>query len=260
MPRPTRSAGSGSARVTFIAADGAVVGDSEVSSTALPSVENHGDRPEVRAALADGLGIAQPLQRDGRHRHALRRGAGRATRRVAGLARRPPRAAADRSRASSSPSCAASRSAACWSGMVARPGAGLDHLRAAGTPHARDRVPRRERYAAGDLTGRARDPRQRRDRHRRARARRTVRELGRRTAELAADRARMEAILGGMIEGVLVVNEHGRLQLVNAAARRMLQARRRAGGAPLPRDRAPSRHRGADRLRARTATPPRAAS
>lgn len=40
---------------------------------------------------------------------------------------------------------------------------------------------------------------------------------------LEADRARMEAILSGMIEGVLVVNEHGRLQLANDAARRMLR-------------------------------------
>jgi two-component system phosphate regulon sensor histidine kinase PhoR len=40
---------------------------------------------------------------------------------------------------------------------------------------------------------------------------------------LSEDRARMEAILAGMIEGVLVVNEHGRLQLANAAARRLLR-------------------------------------
>jgi two-component system phosphate regulon sensor histidine kinase PhoR len=33
----------------------------------------------------------------------------------------------------------------------------------------------------------------------------------------------MEAILGGMIEGVLVVNDQGRVQLVNDAARRMLR-------------------------------------
>jgi two-component system, OmpR family, phosphate regulon sensor histidine kinase PhoR len=44
----------------------------------------------------------------------------------------------------------------------------------------------------------------------------------RRDSELTSDRARMEAILGGMIEGVLIVNEYGRLQLVNTAARRML--------------------------------------
>ncbi|HVH57296.1 MAG TPA: ATP-binding protein, partial [Vicinamibacterales bacterium] len=47
----------------------------------------------------------------------------------------------------------------------------------------------------------------------------TVRELGLR----AADRALVEAILAGMVEAVLVVNEYGRLQLVNAAARRMLR-------------------------------------
>ena len=34
---------------------------------------------------------------------------------------------------------------------------------------------------------------------------------------LEADRARMAAILSGMIEGVLVVNAHGRLQLANEA-------------------------------------------
>ncbi len=51
----------------------------------------------------------------------------------------------------------------------------------------------------------------------------SIRDLGRRASELATDRARMEAILGGMAEGVLVVNDHGQLQLVNAAARRMLR-------------------------------------
>jgi two-component system phosphate regulon sensor histidine kinase PhoR len=79
------------------------------------------------------------------------------------------------------------------------------------------------RYAAGDLTRPVRDggsdeigtvARVLDD---------TVREVGRRAEELAADRARMEAILGGMIEGVLVVDAQGRLQLVNAAARRMLK-------------------------------------
>ena len=40
-----------------------------------------------------------------------------------------------------------------------------------------------------------------------------VQELGRRVDSLARDRARMEAILSSMIEGVLVVDEQGRLQL-----------------------------------------------
>jgi two-component system phosphate regulon sensor histidine kinase PhoR len=50
-----------------------------------------------------------------------------------------------------------------------------------------------------------------------------VHDLGRRVNTLERDRARMEAILASMIEGVLVVNEQGRLQLVNDAARRMLK-------------------------------------
>ena len=50
-----------------------------------------------------------------------------------------------------------------------------------------------------------------------------VQELGRRIDSLSRDRARMEAILASMSEGVLVVNEQGRLQLVNDAARRILK-------------------------------------
>ena len=48
--RPTAS------RITVIAADGRVLGDSEVAVEDLPRVENHGKRPEVLAALAGGVG------------------------------------------------------------------------------------------------------------------------------------------------------------------------------------------------------------
>jgi two-component system phosphate regulon sensor histidine kinase PhoR len=49
-----------------------------------------------------------------------------------------------------------------------------------------------------------------------------VHELGARVDELSRDRTRMVAILSSMVEGVLVVDEQGRLQHVNEAARRML--------------------------------------
>ena len=49
-----------------------------------------------------------------------------------------------------------------------------------------------------------------------------LRELGRQVDELSRDRTRMVAILSSMVEGVLVVDDHGRLQHVNDAARRML--------------------------------------
>ena len=51
----------------------------------------------------------------------------------------------------------------------------------------------------------------------------SVQEVGRRLAEQARDRGRMEAILAGMVEGVIVVDPHGRLQLANDAAQRMLK-------------------------------------
>jgi len=50
-----------------------------------------------------------------------------------------------------------------------------------------------------------------------------IHETGRRVETLERDRARMEAILASMVEGVLVVNEQGRLQIVNDAARRILR-------------------------------------
>jgi two-component system phosphate regulon sensor histidine kinase PhoR len=50
-----------------------------------------------------------------------------------------------------------------------------------------------------------------------------VQRVGQQVAELKRDRARMEAILGGMVEGVLTVGAQGQVQLVNDAARRMLR-------------------------------------
>jgi len=50
VARPTGS------RVTVIAADGRVLGDSEVAVEDLPRVENHAGRPEVGAALAGRIG------------------------------------------------------------------------------------------------------------------------------------------------------------------------------------------------------------
>ena len=50
----------------------------------------------------------------------------------------------------------------------------------------------------------------------------SVHGLGARIGELSRDRARMEAILSGMVEGVLVLDRHGRVQLVNQAAQSML--------------------------------------
>src|SRR5438552_1160018 len=51
-----RAAAPTGARVTLVALDGLVLGDSEVEVAELPRLENHRDRPEIRAALAGGIG------------------------------------------------------------------------------------------------------------------------------------------------------------------------------------------------------------
>ncbi|MEQ1574012.1 MAG: histidine kinase dimerization/phospho-acceptor domain-containing protein, partial [Vicinamibacterales bacterium] len=55
-------------------------------------------------------------------------------------------------------------------------------------------------------------------------------DLRQRIEELSRDRARMEAILSGMVEGVLVVDRQGRLQMVNRAAQAMLNVDASANG------------------------------
>jgi len=60
----------------------------------------------------------------------------------------------------------------------------------------------------------------------------TARELGRRMMELSQDRARTEAILAGMLEGVIVVNAQGRVILANDAARRMVKPEGLTPGQP----------------------------
>jgi two-component system phosphate regulon sensor histidine kinase PhoR len=59
LHRLSREAGAGiKARVTVIAPDGRVVGDSEVEESQLATMDNHRERPEVRDALAAGTGTA----------------------------------------------------------------------------------------------------------------------------------------------------------------------------------------------------------
>jgi two-component system, OmpR family, phosphate regulon sensor histidine kinase PhoR len=56
-----RLGGAAGARVTLIAPDGSVVGDSEVALERLPEVESHAGRPEVKAALRAGSGTSRRL-------------------------------------------------------------------------------------------------------------------------------------------------------------------------------------------------------
>ena len=208
------------ARVTFIARDGTVVGDSQVASDALGTLENHGTRPEVVEARRSGLGIAR--------RYSTTVGADFLY--VAVPIANPSMPALAEVRLALPltevrDQLASVRRIAWIAGAVGMLAALLLAWLASTflTKRVRAIAEVAERYSAGDLSRPARDygsdeigtvARALDD---------SVREIGRRSSELIADRSRMEAILAGMTEGVLVVNPHGRLQLVNAAARRMLR-------------------------------------
>ena len=213
------------ARVTLIRADGVVVGDSSQTPEGVAGMENHGQRPEVIDARASGLGKSR--------RHS-------ATLKIDMLYVAVP---------VRNPSVAFVRVALPLTDVghqlqqvLTATVTALSFALVGGVAIAwlfSQRIGRRvrlvadvaRRYRGGDLTpphlgfgddeigdvARALD--------------RSVQEIGRRLAEQARDRTRMEAILGGMVEGVIVVDPQGRLQLVNDAARRMLRlAEPRIGG------------------------------
>jgi two-component system phosphate regulon sensor histidine kinase PhoR len=210
----------GSARVTFIATDGTVVGDSDVALADLASVENHASRPEVRTALTDGLGVAR--------RYSSTVGAEMLYVAVP-VAR------------SASPDLAVVRYAlpltdvarqltAVWGIIPAALLAGLATAMGLAWITANLLATRirsiqsiAARHAAGDLRPAERDFGNDEIGGLAKILEAAFRQLGERTAGIAEDRARMEAILGGMIEGVLVVNQYGKLRLVNGAARKMLR-------------------------------------
>jgi two-component system phosphate regulon sensor histidine kinase PhoR len=208
------------ARVTFIGPDGRVVGDSQLGPEELRTVENHRDRPEVQAARRDGLGVARrssatldiemlyvavavhnetapmiseirlalPLTDIRDELAALRRTAFVAA--AAGLG---------------------TALLLAWAASMFLSGRVRTIAEAA------------NRYADGDFSRPARDYGADEIGTVARVLDQSIRDIGRRAEELATDRARMQAILGGMAEGVLVVDTQGHVQLANSAAQRMLR-------------------------------------
>jgi two-component system phosphate regulon sensor histidine kinase PhoR len=204
------------ARVTLIAADGTVVGDSMVKGLDLATLENHATRPEVIEAKARGVGVSR------RYSHTIQTDmlyvavpAGHPTITIVRLAL--PLTEVQQQVAAVRHMTLVALGAALVGAMA------LAWLASALLGRRlRLIADTARRYASGDLSRRLRDyepdelgtvARVLDD---------TVHELARRAVELAEDRARMDAILSGMVEGVIVVNDHGRVQLVNRAAREML--------------------------------------
>lgn len=213
------------ARVTFIADDGVVLGDSAEPLTALGTLENHGTRPEVLSARAAGFGQARRIS-DTLGTEMLYVAVPVRHPRVAFVRVALPLTTVRQQLVSILTATLAALGLALLGGALT---AGI----LAGRMGQRVRAIAwiAQRYRDGDLTpprldygddelgvvARALDD--------------SVHELGNRIDDLERDRGRMAAILAGMIEGVIVVDQAGRLQLVNTAAQEMLKI----GDAPLGR-------------------------
>ena len=204
------------ARVTFVSADGRVLGDSALRREQLASAEEHAHRPEILEATRDGEGRAVRysttvgtemvyIARPARHPQ------------IAYVRLAVPMAAVQEQLHLIVPVALLSMAAAVPAALLlawafSRP---LSRRVSAIADMA-------QRYARGDLAhppveyghdelgvvARTLDA--------------AVQDVARRLNELASGRVRMEAILAGMAEGVLVVDAQGRVILANAAARRML--------------------------------------
>jgi two-component system, OmpR family, phosphate regulon sensor histidine kinase PhoR len=209
-----------STRVTLIAFDGRVVGDSELSADELATLENHADRAEVRDARERGLGIARRFSTT----------LGTEMLYVAVPVQNPAAPAVSHLRLAlpltevRDQLASLRRSAGIAAAVGLLTALVLAWITSLFLTRRVDAIARvANRYAAGDFSRAAHDF----GADEIGTVARTldgaIREIGRRASELATDRARMEAILSGMAEGVLVVNAQGQLQLVNAAARQMLR-------------------------------------
>jgi two-component system phosphate regulon sensor histidine kinase PhoR len=213
-------------RITLIGPDGRVLGDSDLEGQVLADVENHLERPEVRDARDRGVGViarfsttvdiemlyAAVTARHPRVRYV----------RVA----LPLTTVSDELRRVGSQAVLSFGLAVPFALALAWLASALLSKRVKAIAGVA------ERYSKGDLTrptydygpdelgavARVLDG--------------SVQELGHRLDELSRDRARMEAILSGMIEGVLVVDGGGRLQLANRAARAMLRMDESSIGRP----------------------------
>jgi two-component system, OmpR family, phosphate regulon sensor histidine kinase PhoR len=212
-----RLSGLAGARVTFIAPDGRVLADSDETTEGLAAMENHGTRPEVLAATQVGVGRSE------RHSATLdidmlyvavqtNHPAVAFVRMALPLTnvRQQLQANVNVTLVALAVALAVSTGIA-WvhSGRIGRRLKVIAQLAS--------------RYRRGDLSATRLDFGDDELGQVAQVLEESVRELAGRLEELSSDRARTDAMLAGMVEGVIVVDPKGRLQLVNDAARRILK-------------------------------------
>lgn len=219
-PVADRLGASMEARVTIIAADGRVLGDSQVPTADVPAMDDHAQRPEVLAALRDGEGTTRRRSStagDDMQYVAVRLADGSVAR--VGL---PLRDVDD--------AVSHQRLVLVGAGVVALLAATLlmvaiwqlmsRDLRAV-VAQARRRASGSE-DAPGDELDRLAGS-----------FRAITADLEQALDTLAAERDRFETVLETMEQGVLALDRRGRITMVNRAARRLLELPDEAVGRPL---------------------------
>jgi len=204
------------ARVTIIQSDGTVIGDSDVTPARLGAVENHLTRVEVQAALQTGVGVG------------VRRSSttGEDTMYAAARVERGPARIVRLGRALTGVETQiASTREYVWLGLAGGLLAALlvTWITSAWLSRRVQAIAAlARRYRDGDFSRPTEDfgrdeigvvARALGD---------AARDLGTRLADVARERAHMDAVLQGMVEGALLVNAQGRLVLSNPAVRTML--------------------------------------
>jgi len=205
------------ARVTLIAPDGKVLGDSDLDGQALADVENHAQRPEVQEARARGVGIEARYSTTVRIEMLYAAVTARHPRVRYVRVALPLTTVAEQIRRVGTQAVIAFALAIPFALALAWLASAVLSKR------VRAIAAVAQRYKEGDLSRPIYDygPDELGDVARVLDG--SVQQLGRRLDELSRDRARLDAILSGMVEGVLVLDGHGRIQLANRAARAMLR-------------------------------------
>jgi two-component system, OmpR family, phosphate regulon sensor histidine kinase PhoR len=213
------ASGDVGARVTVIARDGRVLADSAVSGAALAALENHAGRPEVQEALARGMGQS--------HRHSATVGADllyiavpvRHAGEVVGVARlsRPLGSVAEQGRSLWRAAAIALLLALVATGLVSL------LLSAPLVRSLEEMMEAAHQYAGGNLAARIRVVRADELGELARIINLSADQLHGRMAELARDRARTEAILSAMDDGVLAVDHGGKVVLANPRLARSLE-------------------------------------
>jgi len=204
-------------RVTLIAEDGRVLGDSDLEGQALADVENHLQRPEVQEARTRGVGVVTRYSTTVRIEMLYAAVTTRHPRVRYVRVALPLTTVAEEIRRVGVQAVLAFTLAIPFALALAWLASSLLSQR------VRAIAAVAQRYSKGDLTRPTYDygPDELGDVARVLDG--SVQELGKRLDELSRDRARLDAILAGMVEGVLVLDGHGRIQLANRAAQGMLR-------------------------------------